>query len=174
MGKDPEVIRQEIEATRDNMGETVDALGYKTDVKSRTKESITDRKDAVVSKLTGSGSRVNDATPSGQDVKQGAQKAAGVAQENPLGLALAGVAVGVLAGMLIPSTRVEDEKIGHIADQVKDQVKETGGEALERGKQVAQDAAQSAKETAQESGQEHAEGLKSSASDAAQETRTSV
>jgi len=174
MGKDPEVIRQEIEATRENMGETVDALGYKTDVKSRTKESITDRKDAVVSKLTGSGSRVNDATPSGQDVKQGAQKAAGVAQENPLGLALAGVAVGVLAGMLIPSTRVEDEKIGHIADQVKDQVKETGGEALERGKQVAQDAAQSAKETARESGQEHAEGRKSSASDAAQETRTSV
>ena len=93
MGKDPEVIRQEIEATRENMGETVDALGYKTDVKSRTKESITDRKDAVVSKLTGSGSRVNDAAPSGQDVKQGAQKAAGVAQENPLGLALAGVAV---------------------------------------------------------------------------------
>jgi len=174
MGKDPEVIRQEIEATRENMGETVDALGYKTDVKSRTKESITDRKDAVVSKLTGSGSRVNDATPSGQDVKQGAQKAAGVAQENPLGLALAGVAVGVLAGMLIPSTRVEDEKIGHIADQVKDQVKENGGEALESGKQVAQDAAQSAKETAQESGQEHAEGLKSSASDAAQETRTTV
>ena len=174
MGKDPEVIRQEIEATRENMGETVDALGYKTDVKSRTKESITDRKDAVVSKLTGSGSTVNDATPSGQDVQQGAQQAAGVAQENPLGLALAGVAVGVLAGMLIPSTRVEDEKIGHIADQVKDQVKETGGEALERGKQVAQDAAQSAKETAQESGQEHAEGLKSSASDAAQETRTSV
>ncbi len=174
MGKDPEVIRQEIEATRDNMGETVDALGYKTDVKSRTKESIADRKDAVVSKFTGTGSKVNENTPSGQDVKQGAKKAAGIAQENPLGLALGGVAVGVLAGMLVPSTRIEDEKLGHIADQVKDQVKETGGEALERGKQVAQDAAQSAKETAQESGQEQAEELKSSAADSAQETRSSV
>lgn len=79
---------------------------------SNTKDSIADRKDAVVSKLTGSGSKVSDATPSGQDVKQGARKAAGIAQENPLGLALGGVAVGVLAGMLVPSTRIEDEKLG--------------------------------------------------------------
>jgi len=171
MGKDPEVIRQEIEATRDNMGETVDALGYKTDVKSRTKDSITDRKDAVVSKFTGTGSKVNENTPSGQDVKQGAKKAAGVAQENPLGLALGGLAVGVLAGMLMPSTRLEDEKLGQLSDQVIDQIKDTGGEALERGKQVAQEAAQSAKDTAQESGQEQAEELKSSAADSAQQAK---
>jgi len=138
---------------------------------SNTKDSITDRKDAVVSKLTGSGSKVSDATPSGQDVKQGARKAAGIAQENPLGLALGGVAVGVLAGMLVPSTRIEDEKRGHLAEKVKDQVKETGCEALERGKQVAQEAAQSAKETAQESGQEQAEELKSSAADSAQQAK---
>ena len=169
MGKDPEVIRQEIEATRENMGETVDALGYKADVKSRTKESIVDRKDAVVSKFTGTGSKVNDNTPSGQDVKQGAKKAAGIAQENPLGLALGGLAVGLLAGMLMPSTRVEDDKLGELSDQVVDQIKETGGEAVERGKQVAQEAAQSAKETAQESGSQHAEELRSSAQDGAQE-----
>ena len=44
--------------------------------------------------------------------------------------------------MLIPSTRVEDEKFGSVADDVKEKVKETGQEAVERGKQVAQDAAQ--------------------------------
>ena len=58
--------------------------------------------------------------------------------------------MGFLAGMLIPSTDIEDEKVGAIADQVKDRAKETGQEALERGKEVAQEAAQSAKETAQE------------------------
>ena len=58
--------------------------------------------------------------------------------------------------MLIPSTRVEDEKLGAISDDVIDRAKETGQEALERGKQVAQDAA----ETAKESGSEHAEELK--------------
>ena len=104
-------------------------------------------------------------------MKQGAKQAAGVAQENPIGLALAGVAVGFVAGMLVPSTRVEDEKMGALSDQVMDKAKEAGGEAIEHGKQVAQEAAQSAKETAQESGQEHAEELRSSAQDKAEEAR---
>jgi gas vesicle protein len=164
MGQDPDAIRQDIEQTRDQMGETIDAIGYKADVKSRAKESVTDKTDALKSKVSGVMGKANDATPSTGEVKQGAQQAVGVAQENPLGLALGAVAVGFVAGMLIPSTRVEDEKIGPMADQVKDQVKETGQEALDRGKQVAQEVAQTAQETAKESGQQQAQELASSAS----------
>ena len=47
--------------------------------------------------------------------------------------------------MLIPSTRVEDEKLGPMADDVKERAKQTGQEALEHGKQVAQDAAETAR-----------------------------
>lgn len=159
MGKEPEVIRQEIEETREQMGGTVDALGYKADVKSRTKDSITDKTDAVKAKLTGG-------TPSSGEMKQGAKRAAGVAQENPIGLAIGGLAVGFLAGMLIPSTQVEDEKLGELSDQVKERAKETGGEALERGKDVAQEAAQAAKE----SGKEQGEQLQVSAADKAKQT----
>jgi hypothetical protein len=143
------------------MGDTVDALGYKADVKTRAKESVTGKVDTVKEKLVGAkesvvGARDSamEATPSTEDVKQGAQRAVGVAQENPLGLAIGSVAVGFLAGMLIPSTRVENEKIGPVADQVKERVKETGQEALERGKQVAGDAAQAAKDSAQEQTQD--------------------
>src|SRR5215210_3328864 len=50
----------------------------------------------------------------------------GVAQENPIGLALGSVAVGFVAGMLVPSTRVEDERLGPMADEVKERAKETG------------------------------------------------
>ena len=57
MGKDPDVIREEIEETRSQMSETVDALGYKADVKSRVKDSISDKKDAVVGRLTTSYTR---------------------------------------------------------------------------------------------------------------------
>ena len=35
MGEDPRAIRSEIEDTRERMGDTVDALAYKADVKSR-------------------------------------------------------------------------------------------------------------------------------------------
>jgi ElaB/YqjD/DUF883 family membrane-anchored ribosome-binding protein len=156
MGEDPGQIREDIERTREQMSDTVEAIGYKADVPSRTKEKVTAKKDAVVSKVTG-------ATPDADEVKHGARRAKGIAQENPLGLAIGGAAVGFLVGLALPSTPVEDEKLGPMADDVKAKAQETGREALERGKQVAQDAAEAAKETAQESGQRHGEELKAGA-----------
>jgi hypothetical protein len=147
MGEDPNRIRREIEQTRAEMGGTVDALGYKADVKGRARDRVTGVKDRIVG-----------ATPDTGDVKHQAQRAVSVAEENPLGLAVGAIAVGFLAGMLVPSTRVEDEKLGPMSDDVIERAKETGQEALERGKQVAQDAA----ETAKESGREHADELKQS------------
>lgn len=171
MGQDPSEIREEIEETRGRMGETIEAIGYKTDVKSRAKDNVSGKVDAVKSKFGGATGKVSDATPSGQDVKQGAKRAAGVAQENPIGLAVGGMAAGFLAGMLVPSTRIEDEKFGPVSTEVKEKAKETGQEALERGKQVAQEAAQSARETAQQTAQEQGEEMKQSAQQKAEETK---
>jgi polyhydroxyalkanoate synthesis regulator phasin len=166
VGKDPSEIREEIEQTRGDMGETVEALGHKADVKTRVKESVADKRDQVKEKITG-------ATPDAGQVKQNAERAAGTAQENPIGLAIGSVAVGFVAGMLVPTTRVEDEKLGPVADQVKDRVKETGQEALERGKEVVQDVAESAKETAKESGEKQAQELRETADRKAQEVKPS-
>jgi gas vesicle protein len=172
MGQDPGEIRQEIEEAREHMGETVEALAYKTDVKSRAKDSIADKRDRLKDQISGVTGRASDATPSTQDVKQGARRAAGIAQENPLGLAVGGVAVGFLVGMLVPTTRTEDEKIGPMADQVKEKARETGQEAMEHGKQVAQEVAEQARDTVKESGQEHAGQVASSAQGKAQEMRS--
>jgi ElaB/YqjD/DUF883 family membrane-anchored ribosome-binding protein len=143
------------------MGNTVEALGHKTDVTGRAKEAVSDKVDTLRSKVSGT-------TPDSEDVKHGARRAAGVAQENPLGLGIAALGAGLLAGLLIPGTKVEDEKIGPVADQVKEKAKETGQEALERGKHVAEQAA----ETAKDAGREQAEQLKDSAQAKAQETST--
>ena len=158
MGEDPNAIRAEIERTRDQMGDTVDALSYKADVKGRAKEKV--------NRLTG---RVADATPDAGEVKGQARRAASVAQENPLGLAIGSIAVGFLAGMLVPTHRIEDEKIGPVAEQVREQVKQTGQEALEHGKDVARQAASSAADTARETGRERAEELRDSAQQRAQD-----
>ena len=181
MGEDPDVIRAEIERTRSEMDETVDALGYKTDVKSRAKDSIQDKKESVMGvassakeRLVGAGQSVGDATPDGEQVKDNATRAAGVAQENPLGLVVGSIAAGFLVGMLLPSSRVEDQKLGPIADDVKEKVKETGQEALERGQQVAQEAAQSAQQTVQDKGREHGEQLASNAQQNMQEATSSA
>lgn len=180
MGQEPGEIRQEIEATREQMGDTVDALAYKADVKTRVKDSLAGRRDRLMSQVHGAGQKVGEATPDGEGVKAGAQQAVGVAQENPVGLALGGVAAGFLVGMLLPSTKVEDERVGPLADQVKETAAETGKEALDRGKEVASEvageAAEGAKaaggeamETAKEAAQEHADGLKRTAKEGAQE-----
>ena len=165
MGQDPSQIRNDIEETRARMGDTAEALGHKADVPGRAREAISDKVDSVKSTFSGAKDSVSESTPSGGDMKQGAKQAVGMAKENPLGLAIGATAVGFVAGLLIPATRVENEKIGPMADQIKDQVKETGQEAMERGKQVAQDVASQAADTAKESGKEQAEGLRDSAQD---------
>jgi ElaB/YqjD/DUF883 family membrane-anchored ribosome-binding protein len=154
VAQDPEVIRREIQETREHMGDTVDALAYKADVPTRTKERISDTMTSVKDKISGAGDSVSERTPSTGDVKHGARKAVGVAQDNPVGLVIGAAAVGFIAGTLAPRTRVEDEKLGPVADQVKEQAKETGQEALERGKEVAQQAAATAKEQGQQAAQE--------------------
>src|SRR5215208_2234116 len=102
MGEDPDRIRREIEATREEMGETVDALSYKADVKSRARDSIQEKKesakeslmgtkDSIKSKVVGTSDRVGDATgrvgeatPDREQIKQKGRQAVGMAQENPL------------------------------------------------------------------------------------------
>jgi ElaB/YqjD/DUF883 family membrane-anchored ribosome-binding protein len=149
MGQDPDQIRNDIEDTRARMGDTAEALGHKADVPGRAREAISDKVDSVKSTFTG-------ATPSSGDMKQGAQQAVGMAKENPLGLAIGATALGFVAGLLIPSTKVEDERIGPMADQVKDQAKEMGQEAVERGKHVAEQAAETVKDEGQKQAQEMA------------------
>ncbi|MET0614899.1 MAG: DUF3618 domain-containing protein [Thermoleophilaceae bacterium] len=156
MGQDPDQIRTDIEDTRARMGDTAEALGHKADVPGRAREAVADKVGTVKEKFTGAKESVSDASPSGADVKQGAHQAVGIAKENPLGLVLGAAAVGVVVGLLIPTTRVENEKLGPMADQVKEQAKETGQEALERGKHVAGQAVETAKEEGQKQAQQMA------------------
>ena len=197
MGQDPDAIRQDLTQTRAEMGETVDAVGDKADVPSRATETVADTaatarsrvreatrraKQAVAGRtaragdaVSGTASRVSEATPSRGEVTQQTRRVVGLARENPLGLAIGAAAIGFLAGLAVPSTRVEDERLGPVADQVKDRVRETGQEALDRGRQVAQDVASTAADTArqrtQEQGQELAESTRQSAQDVASEAR---
>ena len=122
MGETPDDIRNEIEDTRGRMGDTVEAIGYKADVKSRVKESVAEKKDSLVGSISGGKdavvgkadslvSRVGGVVPDGEQVKDGAAKV-GVSKENPLGLALAGAAVGFVVGTLLPETDGREREAG--------------------------------------------------------------
>ena len=84
MGEDPDRIRAEIEQTRAEMSETVDALGYKTDVKARAKDSIQDKKESVMGVASSAKERPSaparpsgtlHPTPSRSNVRRAAQRA---------------------------------------------------------------------------------------------------
>jgi gas vesicle protein len=172
VGQEPRDIEQQIEETRERMGDTVEALSAKADVPGRMKGYVSDKKDAVTSKLTGAKDAVagggSSVASTGGDMAHGAtetaRRGAGMAKDNPLGLAVGAVAVGFVVGTLLPSTRIENEKIGPMADQVKDQARELGSEAIEHGRDIAQETAQQAADTAKQQTLEHGEQLQESVS----------
>ena len=160
-------IRHEITRTRAEMGQTVEALGYKANVPARTRDWVGEKKGSLASRVSG-------VTPDGQAVKERSLRMKDTAERNPLGLALAGAAVGFVAGILAPSTRVENEKLGPTADQVKEQAVDAGKEAIEHGKEVAQAAAQSAVDTAKDEGRRHGDEMSESLQEKARQASPSA
>lgn len=189
MGQDPDRIRQQLEETRAHLAEnrgaddiradidqtraemhsTVGALGHKADVKGRISGSVSQKKnavfgavgsgkDAVVGRADALVSKVTGVVPDKEQLVHGAERV-GVSRQSPVGLVVAGGAFGLLLGLLVPSTRLEDERIGDMADEMKETVKETGSEVVERGKQVAQDVGHTASDSASRQGQELTETL---------------
>ena len=106
-----EEIRVEIDQTREQMGETVEALAEKTDVKARAQDRIEAAKATVVENLGAARetvsektddvvSRARDATP--ESAGSGVQQATSTVQRNPLPFAVAGAFLtGVILGRLL-------------------------------------------------------------------------
>lgn len=138
-------IQDQLEETRARMSAELDALAYKLDVPARAKERV--------SAVTG---RARQAAPSGGDIQQ-------AAEGNPLGVVIGGLAVGLLAGLLLPRTRIEDEKLGPIADRARDEAVGAGREALQRGKVVAKDALDAAKDAATDAAEPQVKAIQQSA-----------
>lgn len=169
MGQDPSDIRAEIEVTRSRVGDEVDALSYKTDVPARVGDYVDDKKQIVKDKVAGARDAVTGTASRALPSRERAGRVKDTAERNPLGLAVGAAAVGFMAGLALPSTRVENERMGEMSDRVVEAAKETAGEAVDRGRMVAQDAAETARESGREQGQELASNLQ----ERAQESSTS-
>lgn len=104
----PDEVRAEIEATRAELGDTVEALVAKTDVKGQAKQAVTDAKatvadkaadvkQSVVGKKDEVTATVQQTTP--DSVGETGRRAAALAQDNRPVLIAAGMfALGLLIG----------------------------------------------------------------------------
>jgi hypothetical protein len=106
--KDPDQLREEIEETRAELGDTVAAMAHKTDVKAQVKERIEHAKASVeeriertkVSVAREKGELIGEARhASPESALSAASQASDQARRHPLLLAAAGsFAIGFIAG----------------------------------------------------------------------------
>lgn len=188
MSTDPDQIRREIEATRNNLSSDVDALAYKVS----PSRIVEDRKQRAVgalqkvrNKVMGSASDFGDgggsaassaadrASSAASSVSDAAQSAASTVQDaahqaprkireksegNPLAAGLISFGVGWLASSLIPATRREQRA----ATQLKEKASEHSGVVTDKLGEVASEVRDNLREPAREA----AESVKAKAQDA--------
>jgi len=124
-----------------------------SDFASQAGDKLGDLTDRVKEQASGLTDKVKEqASDLGDKVQQGTRQARlgfwQLLEERPLVVGAATLAVGLLAGLSIPSTDVEDEFMGETRDQLLDTAKETGREMLDKGKHVADAAVDAVKQAA--------------------------
>lgn len=179
MSTDPDVIRADIERTRANLSDDVNALADEVNPKN-----VIRRKTQKVTGVFGSvrDSVMGTATDA-QDAAGGAIQAVGDAASNapaqvtrrtrgnPLAAGLVAFGVGALVSSLLPVTDAERTLAADAKDKAEpliDETKQIAQEAADNLKQPAQDAVDSVKQTASDA----ASTVKEESQSAAQEVKT--
>lgn len=97
--RSPEEIRADIARTREEVGDTVEALAEKTDVKRQVQQQVDDIKSRLARGREELSTKAKRAAPSG--AQEGGQQVVTKVKENPAPVALVGaLAVGYLLGRI--------------------------------------------------------------------------
>jgi gas vesicle protein len=182
MSQSADEIRAEIESTRRDLGQDVDALADKVNPskivdrqKNKLFGALSSVKDRVMGAADDAAESVKDAGhAAGSGIKDAGQTVAHKAQGNPLAAGLIAFGVGLLVSALIPPSDKErelaatvEEKAQPLVDSVKDAAREVG----ENLREPAREAVESVKGTAQDAAHHVADDAKASGETVAEETR---
>jgi len=159
VSNDPEQIRREIERTRSELSDNVNALGDKVNPGSIAKRQVsrvrgaaTSVKDAVLgsaSDAADTGQQV--ATTMGDAVSDAPSAVARKAQGSPIAAGLIAFGAGLLVSSLLPASKVEQqaaEKVKDTAQPMVENLTETAKEVAGNLKEPAQQAVEEVKSTA--------------------------
>jgi len=112
------------------------------------KERTAERASALRARASEKGGQLKEKAYHGYEYSRDTFSRA--ADEQPLAIGLGFLAVGLIAGILLPSTRKEDEFVGPARDRLVNRTREVAEDAVNRGKHVAQTAVETAKQQARE------------------------
>ncbi|HEV3086910.1 MAG TPA: DUF3618 domain-containing protein [Candidatus Elarobacter sp.] len=153
-----DAVYERVETVKGTIGEAAGAvknavgaaLGGAKETMTSTLGQTTEKVSDVTSSLSErAGDAAGGMTAKLGDARDAAQRGVGMAVENPLGLALGALAVGILAGLVAPVTEIEREKVGPIRDELLEKAQTITGDVIEHGKQVLQETAQAVVQSAQ-------------------------
>jgi gas vesicle protein len=189
MGQSAQQVRADIERTREDLGQDLDAIGDKisprqavrrrtdrvrgtlTDIKERvmgSAESATSFVSSEGSSVAGSvrdaasdvASSVGDAASGAADTVRGAPDVVKTQTEgNPVAVGLIAFGLGALAGTILPSTQTEKSMAPELRERVVEPVKETASEAVREMGQDLRGSAEEAAERVKQTAQEGAQRL---------------
>jgi gas vesicle protein len=184
MSNDPNEIRNDIEHTRRELGQDVDALADKvtpSKIAQRQTDKVKNALFGVKDRVMGKAEDVRDAAmdaadSAGDAVTDAPHRMAQTTRGNPMAVGLIAFGIGWLASSLIPASTVErkaGEKVKEAAAPLTHELGDVAKEAADHLRQPAQEAMDSVKgaatdavETVKEEGADAAQSLKSDAQDA--------
>ena len=95
--RSPETIQEDIAETREQLGDTVAALGYKSDVKGRAEDRISETKERLSDAAGDAAAKAQQAMPA--SARDGADRAREFVQRRPVAVAaVTAFVVGMLLG----------------------------------------------------------------------------
>jgi len=135
------------QSVREKSSEIAYAIKEKThNIKEKSAEQAVRLKEATSTMSTQTRERAEAAM-------ERAERTFSEATENyPLAMGFGFLAIGVLAGLALPHSRIEDETLGRRADELKDKVRDQGRQVVETAKRAATAVANTATEEAQKQG----------------------
>ena len=170
MSSDPEQIRREIERTRSDLSDNVNALGEKVNPGSiarrqvgRVRGAAVGVKDAVMGTATEAAAHGRDAAVAvGDTVSDAPSAVARRAQGSPIAAGVIAFGVGMLVSSMLPASRAEQQAAQVVKDtaeplvneftdtakQVAEHLKDPAQQALEEVKTTAADAADTVQDQA--------------------------
>ena len=165
MGHSPEALRDEIAGTRQDMSDTLEAIGDHVSPgriverrKNRITNSVHQVRERVMGSATDTASSISDATGSLADsARQTPHAVAQRTQGSPLAMGAVAFGLGFVAPATFPATRPEKEATGELlskAEPLKDELKSVGQDVVDNLKEPPCEAVETVKDTAV-SGAEH-------------------
>ena len=142
---------REVDDARRRVAEDVRNVAENANVVERAKETAHNKMDDVRGTVS---ERVRQAREKLEDARDKMQNM--TPTENPLGMLIAGLAVGFLIGLALPVTRFESERIGPIAQDMKEKARQTGSEVVRRGSEVIKETIEASRDAATNSIREQA------------------